>query len=154
MNCCESIGESSLKIEKADQKIACPSCGSVGHSVQHRTLYHHVSADHIHRVKQQSYWFCNSAKCEVVYYNGFGDLFRTYEVREVISSKSEENVFPLCYCFGFSSKHIRNRVQSNLTKASDIIRDFIRAGICECEIRNPAGKCCLGTVLSFEKQSK
>lgn len=154
MSCCESKGESPLTIEKRDQKMACPNCAKLGHPVQHRTLYHHVSADHLHRVKQQSHWFCNSAKCEVVYYNECGELLRTHEVREVISSKSERDDFPLCYCFGFNSKHIRNRLQSSSPRASTIIRDLSRAGMCECEIRNPVGKCCLGAVLSFEKQCK
>lgn len=53
----------------------------------------------------------------------------------------------LCYCFGFDESHMREEIaQTGITTVPERISRLIRLGLCECDVRNPSGKCCLGEV--------
>lgn len=155
LNCCESNEDDPCSNKKPIKRMRCPVCATPGDPVAIRTLYHQVASEHILRIERRGYWFCNSPQCGVVYFGEKGEPFRIQEVREIVTAKLSGDTFPVCYCFGFNSDYIRRMSRkSDLPAVSQIIRDLISNGMCECEIRNPSGKCCLGAVVAVEKQSE
>jgi hypothetical protein len=64
-----------------------------------------------------------------------------------VTAKTRGNQRPICYCFGFAEGDARGEIER--TGSSTIpatISKLIKAGMCACEVRNPAGVCCLGEV--------
>jgi hypothetical protein len=108
----------------------------------------------LQKIQDQEYWFCNDEQCDVVYFGKDGTTFHTADLREPIWIKNRNRLdLAVCNCFGYSAAHVLNSIFTISEKASEKIRDYIRRGLCECEIRNPSGKCCLGNVLHLEKES-
>lgn len=97
---------------------------------------------------RQHYWLCEDPDCDVVYFGEDGMLLETSEVRVVPSFKESPGENDLvCYCFLYSRQDIEDELRtSGDTTIFDRITAEVKAGNCACEVRNPAGKCCLGAV--------
>jgi Zinc binding domain len=131
----------------------CAECGAKGRSVERRTVLHHVRSELLARVSDDDYRVCPTPACAVVYYNTCGDVFTVNDVRELVTAKASGDARPLCYCFGFTEGDIRKELtQTGKTKIPAQISRFIKEKICACEIRNPAGACCLGDVNKTAQQ--
>ena len=135
----------------------CPECGRKGKSVDHITLEHLLFDPLVQTLGQDTYFFCATPACGTVYYSGAvaARSFRKDDLKVRVGIKETEDPIPLCYCFG----HTRGSVWAEIEKtgrstALDSIRSEIQAGRCECEIKNPSGKCCLGdvTIAVWERQ--
>jgi hypothetical protein len=101
----------------------------------------------------ESYYFCATPGCPVVYYTATRQ-FTTGQVREPVYQKSARDAtVPVCYCFGHSPASILDewRVLGQTTVVDDVTAG-IRAGQCACETRNPQGSCCLGNVRALVSQ--
>ncbi len=157
MDCCCS----GTKMTKEMPQNVCGQCGEVGRIVARQTVVHHVKSKKLAEIKSDEYKFCPSEKCPTVYYSVSGEVFIVDDVRELVTSKSSGDNRPLCYCFGFTEGFVREEVER--TGASSVpaqVTLFIKEKLCVCEIRNPAGACCLGEInrtvkslsLSFSKQ--
>ncbi len=95
----------------------------------------------------EAYRFCADPHCEVVYYGDSGTRFSVDDLRELVSAKTTGDRRPICYCFGFTEGDARKeieRIGQSMIPAQ--ISKLIKAGMCACEVRNPAGVCCLGEV--------
>ena len=71
-----------------------------------------------------------------------------------VGIKETEDPIPLCYCFGYDRKAVRDDVRR--TGDTDILRTItqrVKAGECRCEETNPSGGCCLGSVAKAIKYS-
>ncbi len=54
---------------------------------------------------------------------------------------------PVCYCFNHTVASIRGEIQTKgHSTAQGMITQEVKAGRCACEVKNPAGACCLGDV--------
>ena len=95
-----------------------------------------------------TYSFCSSRDCPVVYFEEHGShRFTTDDLRVTVGVKASVDPVPLCYCFGFDERHIRDEIaKTGATAIPERISTLIREGLCACESRNPAGVCCLGEV--------
>jgi hypothetical protein len=124
---------------------ACQICGEPGRIVAKQTVAHHVISDKLSSVGDAEYRFCGSADCDVVYYSVDGNMFTTDTVRELVTTKTNGDDRPLCYCFGFTEGNVRQEiVLRGETTIPAQVTQFIKEKLCSCEIRNPAGSCCLG----------
>ena len=96
----------------------------------------------------ESYSFCSARDCSVVYFEDKGSQqFTVADLRIRVGLKVNDDPIPLCYCFGFDEKHIRDEIErTGNTSMPDKVSGLIREGLCACEARNPAGVCCLGEV--------
>jgi len=142
MDCC-----SGAKMTKETPQNVCSGCGEVGRIVARQTVAHHVKSQKLAEIKSDEYKFCPSEKCPTVYYSVSGEVFTTGDLRELVTSKSSGDYRPLCYCFGFTEGFVREEVER--TGASSVpaqVSQFIKEKLCVCEIRNPAGACCLGEI--------
>ena len=125
----------------------CIECGSEGRPVERQTILHHLKHDQLDRVNGESYRFCADPHCEVVYYGEGGTRFIVAELRELVTAKAKGDDRPICYCFGFTEGDARQQIEcAGRNTIPTTISRLIKAGMCACEVRNPAGVCCLGEV--------
>ena len=103
-----------------------------------------------------SYSFCPARDCSIVYFEDKGGhQFTVDDLRIRVGVKVNNDPIPLCYCFGFDEKHIRDEIgQTGNTSIPDKVSGLIREGLCACEVRNPAGVCCLGELNKAAKRLK
>ena len=73
----------------------CPKCGSLGVSVQERTLRAHLSDESLTGLSSAAF-FCPFAKCEVVYFDMFERVVTTDVVRTPVWPKDPSA--PICGC--------------------------------------------------------
>lgn len=149
MDCCCS----GAKMTKETTQNACNDCGKIGRIVNRQTVVHHVKSEKLSRVKSDEYKFCSSQECPIVYYSVSGEIFTTGDVRDSVTSKTTGDDRPLCYCFGFTEGFARQEIrQTGNSSISKLVSQFIKEKLCSCEIRNPAGACCLGEMTQTVKR--
>ncbi len=124
---------------------ACPQCSARGRRVEWLT----VAALLRGRVPaKQAFYLCRTPGCPVVYFGEAGTLLGEDDLNVVPGFKhADEESALVCYCF----QHTRGEIAAQLrargdTDVAERITEEIQAGNCACEVRNPAGKCCLGEV--------
>ena len=86
----------------------------------------------------QPYYYCDSPDCDSVYVSALGDHLITKEMLTVrVGIKETEDPIPLCYCFGYDRKAVRDDIHRNgKTDILKIIIQRVRAGECRCEEAN------------------
>lgn len=128
-------------------QAGCSDCGTGGLPVERQTILHHVRHEHLDRVNSEAYRFCPGPQCEVVYYGDDGTRFTKDDLRELVAAKTAGDKRPICYCFGFTEGDARQEIErtGHSTIPSTVSR-LLKCGMCACEVRNPAGLCCLGEV--------
>lgn len=103
-----------------------------------------------------TYYFCEAPDCDVVYFplNPDEPIFRRSDLLVRVGSKETEEPIPVCYCFGFTRKDILDEIrQTGRSMVAQGIRAEVQAGNCACEVKNPSGKCCLGTIARITKEA-
>ena len=96
----------------------------------------------------QPYYFCDAPDCDTVYVSALGDHLITKDQLTIrVGIKETEDPIPLCYCFGYDRKTIRDDIRrTGDTEIQRTITERVKAGECRCEETNPSGACCLGSV--------
>ena len=116
----------------------CPSCGHDSKPVSIKTVLHHLVHPYGFDPKNQDIYFCENSECDVVYYFGNDETIGLDQIRVDVGIKSHKPESMLCYCFNITF----NDVASNSALKEHVI-ELTRKGLCECEVRNPSGRCCL-----------
>lgn len=143
MDCCCS----GVQASKDTAQNVCGHCGEIGRAVARRTVVHHIKIEKLFGVSGDEYNFCASPACRIVYYADSSHTFTVEDMRELVTSKTSGDARPLCYCFGFTEGFARQEIaRTGETSVARLISRFIREKLCVCEIRNPAGACCLGEI--------
>ncbi|QDV90789.1 Mercuric reductase [Phycisphaerae bacterium RAS2] len=149
-----------------ERRLICPRCGKKGKRVSALTLHSLLKDEHrdavadaqcacseseggCKPVTQDTGWrFCESAECDVVYFaEETGTTFTKSQLKVAVGVKERVGDRPLCYCFGHSVASIKQELAT--TGRSDALEDIRRKMEdpgCTCEITNPSGACCLGSV--------
>ncbi len=155
-DCCsvqERTGAPALIEERSSTDTRCKACGNTGRSIERKTVLHHVRHDLLDRVRDEAYRFCPDPNCALVYYGDGGTHFTTDDLREPVTAKTGGDERPLCYCFGFNEGAAREEIaRTGRTTIPARISQLIKAGMCACEVRNPAGVCCLGQINAVVKR--
>ncbi len=61
---------------------------------------------------------------------------------ELVTTKTQGDKRPICYCFGFSEGDARKEIErTGQSTIPATVSGLIKAGMCACEVRNPAGVC-------------
>lgn len=141
--------------EHAGTPPACPVNGQPTKSVGRRTLESLLTPEAKAALTAQPYYFCEASECDVVYVSALADHLITKEKLTVrVGLKETEDPIPLCYCFGYDRKAIRDDIQAKSTSdIPQIIAARVKAGECRCEETNPSGGCCLGDIHRAIKQA-
>lgn len=133
-DCCskDSPGSSSPR------KKCCPGHGGDCSGVPYKTVLHHISEPWSLQLKDQAWYFCDNADCDVVYFALDDTVINKDRLRTRLGVKDKSDDAPVCYCFGVT----RSQALSDST-----IREYVvektRNKLCDCSTRNPSGRCCL-----------
>lgn len=133
----------------------CPVSDTVGLGVELLTLRALLKPEALRRLDGTNYRFCSASDCDVVYFDAqHGSLFIKGDLTVRVGLKEREPPVPLCYCFGYTLADVQSDMATRgRTDIPAIITAEIKAGHCACEVRNPQGTCCLGTVRTAVKAS-
>lgn len=120
-------------------RAVCPRNGRAYPRVAHRTVLHHVRAPWQRALSDQAYYFCDDRACDVVYFGADDSLLTRADVRTDVGQKSSAADRTVCYCFDISAADLR----SAASHAHAFVVEQTRTAACDCQIRNPSGRCCL-----------
>ena len=136
-------------------RVPCPGCGQVGRPVAGATVQAILDPARAVPLLDAEPRFCRTQACGVLYYGNDGQSAHKREARVRVGLKESEDPLPVCYCFGFSRADIEREIAETggCTIAARITAE-VKAGRCACEIKNPAGACCLGDVNREIKEAK
>lgn len=143
-------------IEHGGSPPSCPMNGQICKPVGRITLESLLKPEAMASMKMQPYYFCDAPDCDTVYVSALGDHFVTKDQLNMrVGIKETNDPIPLCYCFGFDRKAVWDDIRSKgATDIPKIITERVKAGECRCEVTNPSGTCCLGSVYRAVKQGQ
>ena len=153
-----------------NQTAQCPSCGRLGKAVKTATLHSLIKADRQGRITDSKYLFCGSQGCDIVYFTMHlaerpdlwsesltkdgSHAFYKEDLTVRVGIKEESPPRPICYCFNHSVEEIFDEAQrTGKSTVIDDIKSRIKSDGCSCEVKNPQGSCCLGTVKPFVNEA-
>lgn len=134
MHCCTNDNNSY-------HKAVCPANGQTYSRVNRRTVVHQVCQPWRYHLTAQHYFFCDDPDCEVVYFGDDAQVILRDEVRQIVGQKSTASDKPVCYCFDIMLADLQTKEDRFALK--NYVTEQTRNATCDCEIRNPSGKCCL-----------
>ena len=149
MSDCCSVGNCS----NAPAVMACPVNGARSKQVDMLTVKSLLRRLPLGMPNAQ-YYFCESQDCDVVYFasDSQAPIFHRGDLLVRVGAKVTADPIPVCYCFGFSRKDIEDEIaESGRSTIAERISAEIKAGTCACEVKNPSGRCCLGSVTRVAK---
>ncbi len=130
-----------------DSLASCRVCGSKGKKIKRITMEHLLKDEHVSEIEEGQYHFCETPQCDVIYFNNESNsYFRKETLKVRVGIKQTDDPIPLCYCFGHTEKSARDEIEEGFSTVIESIKAKVKAGDCACEIKNPSGNCCLGTV--------
>jgi len=141
-DCC-SVSETSQK-----DAILCLRCGEKGKPVSLATVGAMAKTElEAAKLSAREYKLCRNRDCPVVYYSGEIQLEKS-DLRVPVNLKERNYEGPVCYCFNHTVASIRAEIQTKgHSTAQTMITQEVKAERCACEVKNPAGTCCLGDVI-------
>lgn len=150
-NCCAALPAAEARhIQDAEREsLNCRECKDKGRPVEHRIMLQILKPDCFEWLGDLEFNFCPEPTCPVVYYSSDAAVeFTSDDLREKVGLKMQGDPSArVCYCFGYTEGMIADELKAaGLTTIPKKITEFIKAGMCACEVRNPAGVCCLGNV--------
>lgn len=148
-NCCTSRTTE----QQQTSSCVCPACAMNGKPVPLLTVKNLVR-DHTRVLASDSYSFCRTADCEVVYFSE-QSVFTKSELKVRVGIKEIASPIPLCYCFDYSREDICRDIEATgETSVLNEIKTEVQGGFCACEVRNPSGTCCLGDITRVIQEAK
>lgn len=145
MSDCSASGDGTPCSAPAHKPSTCPVCGKKSKPVSTLTVKSLVR-DHTRVPTSGGYSFCRTPGCDVVYFSSEA-VFRKPEIKVRVGIKEREDPIPLCYCFDYTLADLTSQIRE--TGTTDIAKKItaeVRNGYCACEVKNPAGSCCLGDI--------
>ncbi len=153
IDCCtkEEPGVDSNRMADAVSEVVperCRDCENQGTPVSRKTVLLMLKPELLEQALTGIFRFCATRECPTVYFEEHGaQVFTTDDLRVIVGVKAHSDPIPVCYCFGFDERHLREEIrQTGSTTIPGRISSLIREGLCACEARNPSGSCCLGEV--------
>ncbi len=133
-DCCSNTCSST----STPKKYKCPVNGQEYKQVSYKTILHHIKEPWQWEGADQTYYFCDDPDCDVVYFGEDNSTVTCDSLRTSVGVKEKSDKATICYCFGVS---INDALKD--TRIKEYVTDKTKDHVCDCEIRNPSGKCCL-----------
>lgn len=133
----------------------CPACSTKGKKVAPLTVRALVKSELTSQVRDETYRFCESPTCDVVYFNEQHPEQRFYraDIRVRVGQKETAPPIQVCYCFDWTTDDIERELRlTGGTAIPERIKRMVQQGYCQCETMNPQGNCCLGNVNKAVKE--
>ena len=122
-------------------KAVCPVNGQSYSQVSRRTVLHQVRKPWQRDLTAQKYYYCDDPNCDVVYFGNDRQVILQNELRQSVGQKSYAPDRPVCYCFDILMSDLQTEQEHDILKT--FVAEKTKQTACDCEIRNPSGKCCL-----------
>lgn len=153
MSCCSSKSGEACAVPTAAPRN-CPRCGRKGKSVRNVTLEHLLREPDARLLSGGPFFFCPTPDCAVVYFSADGGpLFEKPDLKVRVGVKETEDPISVCYCFGHTQASVWEEIErTGRSTVVESIKLAVQEGRCECEIKNPSGRCCLGEVTRAVQQ--
>ena len=135
MSDCCSKSCSSTEVRNAHR---CPVNGKEYKGVSEKTILHHINTPWHWSGKAQNYYFCDDPECDVVYFGQDDSIIKKSELRTTVGINEMSDDALVCYCFGVTAQEAATDPE-----AREFVVKETKEHVCECEARNPSGKCCL-----------
>lgn len=128
--------------------LLCPRCGAKGKPVSLATVGAMAKTEvEAAKLCAQEYKLCRNRDCPVVYYVGEIQIEKS-DLRVPVNFKEPNYEGPVCYCFNHTVTNIRAEIRTKgHSAAQQMITQELKTGRCACEVKNPAGTCCLGDII-------
>ena len=123
------------------------TCAMKGKVVPSDLVRFHVTRPLQRRLEGKRYSFCEDSGCRIVYYTSDGEAFTVDDVRKPPAYKSGDSADLLCFCFGVTGDDLARPPDQ-----IDYIRERVRRQECACDVLNPSGDCCLGSIGRWKKK--
>ena len=125
----------------APRKATCPINGLSYSRVKVKTILHQVKKPWRLNLLDQYYFFCDDPNCDVVYFGQDKSTLVRNDLRISVGQKSQDQDKTICYCFDVQFSDLDSEKAQEKSKA--FVVEQTKNSTCDCEIRNPSGKCCL-----------
>jgi len=122
----------------------CPRCGSLGVAVGNETLSAQLAAND-RRTLPDTAFFCQFARCEVVYFDQFERMVNTDRLPRPIYPKDPDA--PICECFGLTCEDIEADVlEGGVRRVKELLA---KTPLAHCVTQAPSGQCCMPEVQRY-----
>jgi len=124
----------------------CPDCGEDGRPVPLGLVRHHLRRPWTADIEGRAFAFCEAPGCPVTYFASEGQVFRAEHLRQAPAYKTGDGSDLLCFCFDVTGLDVPGERDPSV-----YVRERVRKGECACDVLNPAGSCCLGSIGHWKK---
>jgi len=133
-DCCSC----SCQSNRTTRKHTCPVNGVEYKQVPYKTVIHHLLMPWQWKNTTQNFYFCDDPNCDVVYFGDDDSTINKDRIRTSVGVKERSDASTICYCFGVSRA---DAARDHHIK--EYVVEQTKEQMCDCETRNPSGKCCL-----------
>lgn len=126
-----------------DGRAYCPRCGNLGLPVNSGPLDTHIRSES--RAKMlDSAWFCNFYRCDVAYFNQFGAVVLTNELKHPVYPHDANA--PICACFGLKYDDVEADVEDGTpTRIREVLAKS-KSGEAQCHVLAADGRSCMAAL--------
>ena len=136
------------EVTEAPLRADCLVSGTGSKKIQRITVEHLVKSELVANIIDSQYYYCADPECPVVYFNqDSSSTFTIEDLRVKVFAKDPDKDVNVCYCFDWTRGRIEEEIEETGTStASRDVAEKVKADLCECDIKNPKGVCCLGDI--------
>lgn len=134
-------------------KDICPVCKNKAKEVSAITVKFLVKDEYLKELSSvKDFFYCQTSDCEVIYFK-LNEIIKQEHLIKEVGLKEWANPKTVCYCFNWTKEKISDEVNKlGKTNAIGDISEKMNSIGCDCEHKNPSGKCCLKDVKKVIKE--
>ena len=134
-------------------KDICPVCKNKAKEVSAITIKFLVKDEYLKELSSvKDFFYCQTSDCEVIYFK-LNEIIKQEHLIKEVGLKEWANPKTVCYCFNWTKEKISDEVNKlGKTNAIGDISEKMNSIGCDCEHKNPSGKCCLKDVQKVIKE--
>ena len=122
--------------------VSCPTCRKEGLVVEKTTVANHVK-EYCWPLGDETYLHCDNPDCEVIYFSASGSRsLKKTDVKTRVTFKESTTPRPLCYCKQVTEEDVIKAIEGGATNFDEVRNATGIGGGGQCNITNPAGRCC------------
>jgi bacterioferritin-associated ferredoxin len=150
---CGDSGENDQ--DRSNGIILCPVCQKEGNLVKNVTVRHLVKKELAGKAGQCDYRICMNEKCDVAYYSeDLSIIFEKEDLKVPLWYKEDASPRYACYCSRITEEDVIRAVrEQKITEMNAIRKYYDPEAKCQCNVKNPTGKCCTNAFNSFIKKA-
>jgi hypothetical protein len=126
-----------------DPSLTCPRCGTQGVTVWSGPLDAHIREE-FRKQMGESALFCESPRCEVVYFNRGGDVVTAEQLNS--PAYPHDLDAPICACFGLRYDDVAADVREGQPKRIRELLAKSKSPEARCQSLALDGRCCMPAV--------